>query len=48
MGVFGSSWVVLSALIFIALMAIYFPTVYIRKSNEMIKLLEQIAGKKSA
>jgi hypothetical protein len=28
----------------VALMAIYFPTVYIRKTNKVIALLEQIAG----
>ncbi len=28
----------------VALMAIYFPTVYIRKTNKVIALLEQIAA----
>ena len=31
-------------LIVIALVAIYVPTIYIRKTNVMIKLLEQIAA----
>ena len=31
-------------LIVIALLAIYVPTIYIRKTNVMIKLLEQIAA----
>jgi len=40
-----SSILVLSAsLVVIALLAIYVPTVYIRKTNVMIKLLEQIAA----
>jgi len=30
------------AVVLIALMAIYVPTVYIRKTNRIIKLLEQI------
>jgi hypothetical protein len=30
------------AVILIALMAIYVPTLYIRKTNKMLKLLEQI------
>ena len=39
------SILVLSAsLIVVALLAIYVPTVYIRKTNVMIKLLEQIAA----
>jgi hypothetical protein len=41
---FGSSLVVLCSLAVIALMAIYFPSVYIRKSNVMIRLLEEIAA----
>jgi hypothetical protein len=41
---FGSSLVVLCSLSVIALMAIYFPSVYIRKSNVMIRLLEEIAA----
>jgi hypothetical protein len=28
----------------VALMSLYVPTVYIRKTNKMIALLEQIAG----
>ena len=44
-GVMTSSILVLSAsLVVIALLAIYVPTVYIRKTNVMIKLLEQIAA----
>ena len=40
-----SSILVLSAsLIVIALLAIYVTTVYIRKTNKMIHLLEQIAA----
>ena len=30
------------AVVLIALMAVYVPTVYIRKTNKIIKLLEQI------
>jgi hypothetical protein len=41
---FGSSLVILCSLSIIALMAIYFPTVYIRKTNVMIAILEQIAA----
>ena len=33
-----------ACLILIALLAIYVPTVYIRKTNKMIHLLEQIAA----
>jgi hypothetical protein len=45
---FGSSLVILSALLIIAIMSIYFPSVYIRKTNAMLKVLEEIAanGKK--
>jgi hypothetical protein len=44
-GVMTASIVVLAAsLIVIALLAIYVPTVYIRKTNKMIHLLEQIAA----
>jgi hypothetical protein len=44
-GVMTSSILVLSAsLIVVALLAIYVPTVYIRKTNKMIHLLEQIAA----
>ena len=44
-GVMTSSILVLAAsLIVIALLAIYVPTVYIRKTNKMIHLLEQIAA----
>lgn len=41
---FASSWVILCCLSIIALMALYFPSVYIRKTNAMIQLLEQIAA----
>jgi hypothetical protein len=41
---FGSSLVILSSLVITALVAIYFPSVYIRKTNVMIHLLEQIAA----
>lgn len=34
-------------LIVLALMAIYVPTVYIRKTNKMIQLLERIAANTS-
>jgi hypothetical protein len=30
--------------VIVALMSIYLPTVYIRKTNKVIALLEQIAG----
>jgi hypothetical protein len=44
-GVMTSSILVLAAsLIVIALLAIYVPTVYIRKTNKMIHLLEQIVA----
>ena len=44
-GVMTASILVLSAsLIVIALLTIYVPTVYIRKTNVMIHLLEQIAA----
>ena len=33
-----------AGLVIIALLAIYVPTVYIRKTNVMLKLLEQIAA----
>ena len=33
-----------AGLVIIAFLAIYVPTVYIRKTNVMIKLLEQIAA----
>ena len=35
-------WVQLACIALIALMAIYAPTVYIRKTNEILKLLEKI------
>ncbi len=34
-------------LIVVALLAIYFPTIYIRKTNKMIHLLEQIVANTS-
>ena len=44
-GVMSGSILVLAAcLVVIALLAIYVPTVYIRKTNVMIHLLEQIAA----
>jgi len=33
----------IGSLLLIALLAIYVPTIYIRKTNKMIALLEQIA-----
>ncbi len=41
---FGPSWVTLSSLVIIALVAIYFPSICIRKANKVIHLLEQIAA----
>lgn len=41
---FGSSLVLLSSLVIVAFIAIYFPSVYIRKTNKVIALLEQIAA----
>jgi hypothetical protein len=41
---FGSVYVVLTSVVIVAVMSIYFPTVYIRKTNAMIQLLEQIAA----
>jgi hypothetical protein len=41
---YGYTAVVGAGLVIIALLAIYVPTVYIRKTNVMIKLLEQIAA----
>jgi len=38
------SFVIGSCLVVTALLAIYVPTVYIRKTNVMIHLLEQIAA----
>lgn len=45
---FGSSLVILSALVLIAIMSIYFPTIFIRKTNAILKVLQEIAanGKK--
>lgn len=34
-----------ACLIVIAVLAIYVPTIYIRKTNKVIELLEQIAAK---
>jgi hypothetical protein len=33
-----------ACLVVIALLAVYVPTIYIRKTNAMIKLLDQIAA----
>ena len=33
-----------ASVVVVALMSIYFPSVYIRKTNKMIALLEQIAA----
>jgi len=33
-----------ACLMMIALLAIYVPTIYIRKTNKMIQLLEQVAA----
>ena len=41
---FLSVYVIGACLVIIALLAIYVPTVYIRKTNVMIQLLEQIAA----
>ena len=41
---FGSSLVILVTLVVIAVMSIYFPSIYIRKTNVLIHLLEQIAA----
>ena len=41
---FWSAYVLNVCAVVIALMAIYVPTVYIRKTNVMIHLLEQIAA----
>lgn len=39
---FGPTLAVLSCSCIVAIMAIYFPTVYIRKTNAVIHLLEKI------
>jgi len=41
---YWSSFIPGACLLVIALMALYVPTVYIRKTNAMIKLLEEIAA----
>ncbi|MGA3128488.1 MAG: hypothetical protein ABSD13_17435 [Candidatus Korobacteraceae bacterium] len=41
---YGSVLVLCTCLMVIALLAIYVPTIYIRKTNKMIALLEQIAA----
>ena len=41
---FLSIYVIGACLIIMALLAIYVPTIYIRKTNAMIHLLEQIAA----
>ncbi len=40
------SWVIvpIAGIVVIALIAIYGPTVYIRKTNKIVNLLEQIAA----
>ncbi len=40
---FWLTFVVSASLVVIALMTLYVPTVYIRKTNTVIQLLEQIA-----
>jgi hypothetical protein len=39
---FGFTFATLSSLVVIAFIALYFPSVYIRKTNVMIQLLEKI------
>ena len=39
-----SIYVLCASLVVIALLAIYVPTIYIRKTNKLIHLLEQIAA----
>ncbi len=41
---YGSVLVLAACLVVLALLAIYVPTVYIRKTNVIIHLLEQIAA----
>ena len=41
---FGTTLVIGTCVIVIALLAIYVPTIYIRKTNKLIDLLEQIAA----
>jgi len=41
---FGTTLVIGACVIVIALLAIYVPTIYIRKTNKLIDLLEQIAA----
>lgn len=41
---YGSILVLGASLVVLAMLAIYVPTVYIRKTNTMIHLLEQIAA----
>ncbi|MGA3319104.1 MAG: hypothetical protein ABSC64_22025 [Candidatus Korobacteraceae bacterium] len=41
---YGYGAVVGACVVVIAALAVYVPTVYIRKTNTMIKLLEQIAA----
>jgi hypothetical protein len=40
----GSFALSIIGIVVIALLAIYVPTIYIRKTNKMLKLLEQIAA----
>lgn len=37
-----SATVVLASFVFVALVAMYVPTIYIRKTNKLMKLLERI------
>ncbi len=41
---YWASFVIGACVIVIALLAIYVPTIYIRKTNKLIGLLEQIAA----
>ena len=41
---YWNTYVVGACLVVIALLAIYVPTIYIRKTNKLIQLLEQIAA----
>ncbi len=41
---YWASFVLGACVIVIAFLAIYFPTIYIRKTNKLIALLEQIAA----
>lgn len=43
---YWATYVTGASLIIIALLALYVPTIYIRKTNKVIQLLEQIAANK--